>query len=493
MKTSIQYSHLQSALFCLALTFGLAFSGAQAHSQEPARLALPAVRPASTLAKRLARPEPAARPTESPIPQVAPRPSSAGLLGHWVGTSDDGDEVVLTITRASAQTLHAQWQNVAQNSIHPSSPIIANDAHLRMTIRMARGVATVEGALDADSGKLLLTLTHRNQTKAYEFRRDQLAAQARPSVAPTPAPLPKLGLDDVLHAVEAQLVDALSTTKMFHVVEDRELRNALGIAEGEADDLRDIKSAALRSRFEKASIPYLLVTTVEDFLEETLAGTQEKKQQQQRDFDIQQRRRLMLQQYQQQRRYPNGAPLLRQQGEFDNSISGSYREEQTQSAARESRLQRLRLSVRYRLYRATTGELLRSEDRSFITNRAYSVVASGGQSLQANDLLEQATKRVAEQAVVLVGEAVFPIRVLEKSGKEVTINRGRETGLRVGQRYKVSSLGKEIVDPGTKEVLGRDEVTEGVVEITELNDKFSKARVVEDRNITPGCILRAAR
>lgn len=496
MKTPIRNSSTETsiphALLLVSLAFGLTVNGTLLHAAEGARLALPTIRPAPTLAKRLARPEPAAR-ASSPAPQASPKKESAGLIGHWVGTGSNGEEIVLTITRASEQTWHAQWQNVSQNSVHPSSPIIANDVHLRMTIRMARGVGTVEGALDADTGKLLLTLTHRNQTTAYEFRRDQPVAEVRPAAAPAPAPSPKLGLEDVLHIVEAQLVDALSTTKMFQVVEDRELPSVLGFSEGEEHDFRDIKNVALRTRFEKAAIPYLLVATVEDFLEETLAGAQEKKQNQIRELESNERRRFMLQQYQQMRRIPNGAVPNFRQGEYDNSFNSRFREEQTQSAARESRLQRLRLSVRYRLYQAATGELLRSEDRTFTTNRAYFVVAQGNQLLQANDLLEQGAKHMAEQAVYLLGEAVFPIRVLEKNGKEVTINRGRETGLRIGQRYKVYSLGKEITDPATQEVLGRDEVTQGQVEITDLHDKFSKARVVDDKNITPGCVLRSGR
>ena len=87
-------------------------------------------------------------------------------------------------------------------------------------------------------------------------------------------------------------------------------------------------------------------------------------------------------------------------------------------------------------------------------------------------------------------EAVFPIKVLEQTGSEITINRGSQSGIRVGQVYSVYAAGKELTEPDTGAILGRQEVTVGRVVITELHKDFSKARVREHKGINAGAVLR---
>jgi hypothetical protein len=93
---------------------------------------------------------------------------------------------------------------------------------------------------------------------------------------------------------------------------------------------------------------------------------------------------------------------------------------------------------------------------------------------------------------VKAGETAFPIQVLEKDKNELTINRGSDTGIQVGQVYTIEIVGKEIKDPGTGEVLGREEIPVGKAAIDELHPKFSKARVLYDSGIENGAILRPA-
>jgi hypothetical protein len=80
--------------------------------------------------------------------------------------------------------------------------------------------------------------------------------------------------------------------------------------------------------------------------------------------------------------------------------------------------------------------------------------------------------------------------VLEKNEKEITINRGSEAGIQVGQLYQAFILGKEIKEPGTGAVLGRDEVIVGKIAISELHPKFCKARILDDNGIVTGSTLR---
>ena len=60
----------------------------------------------------------------------------------------------------------------------------------------------------------------------------------------------------------------------------------------------------------------------------------------------------------------------------------------------------------------------------------------------------------------------------------------------VGDVFNVYAVGEELIDPDTKESLGREEVKVGQVKIAELTPKTSKAEVMEDTGLTAGAILR---
>jgi hypothetical protein len=50
-----------------------------------------------------------------------------------------------------------------------------------------------------------------------------------------------------------------------------------------------------------------------------------------------------------------------------------------------------------------------------------------------------------------------------------------------------------MIDPDTKESLGREEVKVGKVKISQVNPKTSLASVLEDTGITQGAVLRKAK
>jgi hypothetical protein len=148
------------------------------------------------------------------------------------------------------------------------------------------------------------------------------------------------------------------------------------------------------------------------------------------------------------------------------------------------------MTVRCRLFEATSGTVLDSVSRSFTNSRTYNVLAQTDQSYQAGDLLEASAKATADWAALRVGETINPIKVLDKNEKEITLNRGEESGLQPGQNYNVFTYGKELADPDTKEILGREENLVGRVSIGELQPKFCKARILEDKGIVLGSFLR---
>ena len=148
-----------------------------------------------------------------------------------------------------------------------------------------------------------------------------------------------------------------------------------------------------------------------------------------------------------------------------------------------------------KIYDSTTGKLLESASHKVgldqVTNVLQNATTSGDQfELQLREMSRQMSEWVANR----VADVVFPVKVLAKTDKTVTINRGEGGGLSQGDEWRVFAVGKELIDPDTKEVLGKEEVPVGRVRITDVLPKFSKAEVLgEDLGIEAGAILRPAK
>jgi hypothetical protein len=100
------------------------------------------------------------------------------------------------------------------------------------------------------------------------------------------------------------------------------------------------------------------------------------------------------------------------------------------------------------------------------------------------------SRDLAQRIANRVADVIFPAKVLIKRDNEVTINRGEGGGVAVGDTFNVFALGEELIDPDTKESLGREEAKVGKVKITQVNPKTSTAQILEDTGIDKGAILR---
>lgn len=73
--------------------------------------------------------------------------------------------------------------------------------------------------------------------------------------------------------------------------------------------------------------------------------------------------------------------------------------------------------------------------------------------------------------------AIYPMMLISARGNIVTLNQGGDL-LKEGDSYDVFKFGERIVDPYTKESLGREEIFCGVIEVTRVNPKSSYAKVI---------------
>ena len=89
-------------------------------------------------------------------------------------------------------------------------------------------------------------------------------------------------------------------------------------------------------------------------------------------------------------------------------------------------------------------------------------------------LFEKSANQVG--SAILAG--VYPVKVIEVSKDSVLLNRGKGAGVSVGQKYSVESQEKSVTDIDTGESLGMSGETVAIVEITSVEVKFSKAKIV---------------
>jgi hypothetical protein len=151
----------------------------------------------------------------------------------------------------------------------------------------------------------------------------------------------------------------------------------------------------------------------------------------------------------------------------------------------------IRLSLIAKIYETASGKLLESTSKSIASTDAQQALNEASNDSEVTDsLVRTVVKDSADWAATQVADVIFPVKIIAKTDKTVTVNRGEGSGIAVDQVWRVFAVGKEMIDPDTKEVLGREEVEIGKVRIADVLPKFSRATVLEDRGIAEGAVLR---
>ena len=498
-----------------------------AAAQTPPKLALAEVSVTPTLAGKLAAPTPS-------TPSV-PAPSEfANVLGVWRGDLTHGGRTThmdVTIKQSSDGSLHALFDlklpNVAWSFF--STSVVSEGNHLKMTFfndkAKVRNENTVAGDVNPDFGVMqaVWSWTDSNvnpQTENVTLRRDPSSsaagstyviipgdtlakiamkynvtvmalAAANPGVQPVklhlgqqlvipaggsaPVPVPPVSLADLTHSLNVQLFDRFKGEQFFSLMGDAELKQAIAPTGQPPNPPYDLAKPETAAQFKQSGINYLLVTSVEDFSDQTI----EKRRTQ--NFHYQTGVYYGAHTYD-ARFGRNGISSVGTVAHAGAATQGGLDPEVWQQ-------QTIRLTVRCQLFDATTGEVKKSITGTFPFQRDYTAVAQGNNQLSTADLCEAAARSVSAWAAMLVDEAIFPIKVLAKNDQEITISRGSEAGLQVGQVFEVCIQGEAIKDPAMGKVLGYDVKTVGRVAIAKLEPKFSHAKVLEDSGIVPGATL----
>lgn len=159
------------------------------------------------------------------------------------------------------------------------------------------------------------------------------------------------------------------------------------------------------------------------------------------------------------------------------------------------------VGVIVRLIDTTTGQVLQSQ-------RVEGKAKSGGFNLglDINGIgfgtdgfnktpLGKATQIAIDNAVEFIASKMKNIpykgNVIKVSGDTVYLNAGKRSGANTGEIFAVYSVGEELMDPDTGELLGSEEERIGTVKVYEVKEKYSKAKVENGGSgIKKGDIIR---
>jgi len=291
--------------------------------------------------------------------------------------------------------------------------------------------------------KLCLGLFAAALLPMLAFAQDGKATIAVSSIKPTPSldasvkPDKKLEMGRIIESMNSQLIDRINATRKFDVVGRSDLSDILKEQDLGASGNVDAKTAAKAGKLTGAT--FLLVTTVDDFQDyvetATFAGT-----------------------------------------------------------GRSATKRVFRVSVVGKLYDSSTGKLIESANlqtgndafKDISENRDYSTKDGN----LTDEMMVAVARDMAQKIANHFADVIFPIKVLIRRDNQVTVNRGEGGGVAVGDTFNAYALGQELIDPDTKESLGREEVKVGTVKITQVNPKTSLAEIVDDQGIDKGAILR---
>jgi curli biogenesis system outer membrane secretion channel CsgG len=148
-----------------------------------------------------------------------------------------------------------------------------------------------------------------------------------------------------------------------------------------------------------------------------------------------------------------------------------------------------KLGVDVKITEADSGQI-RYATRINEEQQAAATCGENAGQIDLAGLLRSAADKTAAGLLT----SMYPIMIAAVQGDGTMVLNYGESAVQVGSVMAVRSKGAEIRDPATGEVLGNNETTLGLVRITEVEPRFSRAVAQSSFNVAPpvGSIVREA-
>ena len=87
--------------------------------------------------------------------------------------------------------------------------------------------------------------------------------------------------------------------------------------------------------------------------------------------------------------------------------------------------------------------------------------------------MDKLMRKLVDDLTQYVIDGVYPVKIVKIEGDTAYLNRGEGGGLKKGEQLQVFSVGDEIRDLDTGELLGRTEIKVGILTVEEILRKMS--------------------
>lgn len=161
-----------------------------------------------------------------------------------------------------------------------------------------------------------------------------------------------------------------------------------------------------------------------------------------------------------------------------------------------------KVSLNIRILDTETREVLADEDVSS-SARSASFQISGGVGAVFTDFadfdrspLGEATTKALDNAVERIAEKLknrawmAGVADWDAETKEITINAGANLGVQIGDTFEVRRVTRIIRDPATGKVLGKQTAKAGLIQVKQVEQKFSIAEAVDGADFQVGDIVK---
>lgn len=166
-----------------------------------------------------------------------------------------------------------------------------------------------------------------------------------------------------------------------------------------------------------------------------------------------------------------------------------------------STTEKAELEVMLQLVQNKTGRVVyKQKFRAFSNSgrRPFSedldINQTGGDGLESSSM-SLAFSFLTREMVSFVNSTIFrdPLQgeIIAIKNEDVLINIGRQNGVRVGDRFRVLSIGLKLDDPLTEYDLGDIYVKMGAIQVLESMLGFSRARIIVGKDFMPGNMVRS--
>lgn len=143
-------------------------------------------------------------------------------------------------------------------------------------------------------------------------------------------------------------------------------------------------------------------------------------------------------------------------------------------------------------------QIIDTRTTSILASFPIKEAASGGSSVvnsvggASRAILDATLEKAAGTLANRVADTIFPIQVISVKGKKIWVNRGDDSGMKLGEIFEVFEPGEELRDPQTGESLGTTEMEIGTAKVSRINPKVTVLDMVtgDAAGVEAGFILR---